>query len=91
MALPPLWRGAITAKPCLTSTRKEIRIAAKLRWCSMTTQMCVHCNFPGDGNCSLCHGTGSVPGAKIAGAFVISGEVSPWFCRAVRFDREVTR
>jgi hypothetical protein len=35
----------------------------------MVTQACSVCDFPGDGNCSVCHGKGKVPGAEIPGAF----------------------
>jgi len=42
----------------------------------MTTQTCTACDFPGDGNCPVCHGKGKIPGVKIPGAFDELGQES---------------
>jgi DnaJ-class molecular chaperone len=36
----------------------------------MAAQICVHCDFPGDGNCSVCHGRGSIAGHQVPAASV---------------------
>jgi hypothetical protein len=44
----------------------------------MSTHLCIDCDSPGDGNCSMCHGTGRYGGESYMAA---SGEYgSDSFC-----------
>jgi hypothetical protein len=42
----------------------------------MTTQPCLACDFPGGGNCSVCHGKGTVPSDEISAASPLMAETA---------------
>lgn len=42
----------------LTVMCNQIRIPESVGRCSLATHICLSCDYPGDGNCSVCHGTG---------------------------------
>jgi hypothetical protein len=42
----------------------------------MTSQTCVACDFPGGGNCSVCHGRGTVSGDEVSAAAPLVGDAA---------------
>jgi len=46
----------------------------------MSTHMCIDCDSPGDGNCSMCHGSGRASGESYSAAGDFASEYTCSTC-----------
>jgi len=73
---PSLPLAVFSCPPDLTAVLNQIRIAKTARRCCMANVTCPDCDSPGNGNCSACHGKGTILGDETFGASTVFGHQS---------------